>query len=322
MSSFDLFANIHRPDPNLIYKRDDPNDPRLGEIVKSDPSTFIDSQIVILGCPQDEGVRRNKGRPGAADAPDSIRQSFYRLSVSTLDLARIRLFDSGNTIIQDTLEATHDLHREIVRKILSDGKNLIVLGGGNDTSYPDCSALALETQNVLAFNIDAHFDVRADEPRNSGTPYRQLLEENHLQPERFFEMGYQLFGNSPVYLQYLAEKGVRAFSLDALRKKGIIETFKMILDHAGDSALFWGFDLDSVRAADAPGVSAPNPVGFSGDEFCQIAYLAGQHPGTRIVEFTEVNPTYDIDGRTCRLTAAAMFYYLMGYSAQKINESV
>jgi arginase family enzyme len=37
---------------------------------------------------------------------------------------------------------------------------------------------------VLALNVDAHFDVRADSPRNSGTPYRQLLEEGKLKVPR------------------------------------------------------------------------------------------------------------------------------------------
>jgi arginase family enzyme len=36
-------------------------------------------------------------------------------------------------------------------------------------------------ENWIAINIDAHFDVRADNPRNSGTPYRQLLEEKLAQ---------------------------------------------------------------------------------------------------------------------------------------------
>ena len=48
----------------LFYRRDDPNDPRLGELVKRDPKDYEGADIVILGCPQDEGVKRNGGRVG------------------------------------------------------------------------------------------------------------------------------------------------------------------------------------------------------------------------------------------------------------------
>lgn len=300
----DIFSITTRPNPDLFYRRDDPNDPRLGEVVPQ--ISYEEAQVVILGCPQDEGVRRNKGRIGAAAAPDAIRTYFYRLAVPD---NFPRVFDLGNTVIQPTLEATHEVHCKVVRQVIRDGKTLVVLGGGNDVSYPDCSALAMEVPNLLAFNVDAHFDVRADVPRNSGTPYRQLLEENFVQ--HFYEMGYQPFGNSTIYLNYLKSKGVHFHTVEQIREVGLRTVFQNILQYHTAEAIFWGLDLDSVQVSDAPGVSAPNPTGFMADEFCQIARIAGGDKRSRIFEITEVNPTYDIDGRTCRLAAVAMFYFLI-----------
>ena len=269
--------------------------------------TTTPARFVILGCPQDEGVQRNKGRPGAAAAPDEIRSFLYRLA---LDCAEGAIFDLGNTQIQSTLGATHDLHQQNVETVIADGKVPIVLGGGNDLSYPDCAGLAAIYPDPLAFNIDAHFDVRADEPRNSGTPYRQLLEENHLRGNRFFEMASQPYANSRVYADYLVEKGVRVHDLESLRRAGISTQFRAILNEMETDTIFWGFDLDSVRAADAPGVSAPSPLGLTGEEFCKIAAIAGGDSRTKIIEFTEVNPRFDIDGRTSRLTALAIWHFL------------
>lgn len=302
-----LFDLTTRPDPSVFYQRNDPNDTRLGELVSSD---YEAAQIVILGCPQDEGVRRNKGRPGAALAPDAIRRAFYRLS--PLGIQPEIVFDIGNTRIQSTLEETHATHQQIVEQIISDGKRLIVLGGGNDTSYPSCAGLSQAISgDVAAFNVDAHFDVRADQPRNSGTPYRQLLEGGHIQPQNFYEMGYHPFANSPVYLQYLEQIGVNIYSLENLRSVGIKTKFEHILnelDHI--QAIFWGIDMDVIHAAEAPGVSAPNPLGMTGDELCRIMQLAGRDKRTRIIEFTEVNPTNDIDERTSKLVAIAIYHYL------------
>ena len=53
--------------------------------------------------------------------------------------------------------------------------------------------------------------------RNSGTPYRQLLEEGLLRPHRFFELGSQPFCNAQAHADYLKEKRVRVMPLAALR---------------------------------------------------------------------------------------------------------
>ena len=69
----EIFDLTTRPNPETFFKKNDRNDPRLGEIVTANPDDYATADIVILGCPQDEGVRRNNGREGAAKAPDAIR---------------------------------------------------------------------------------------------------------------------------------------------------------------------------------------------------------------------------------------------------------
>src|SRR5579875_1430495 len=53
-----------------------PDDPRLGECVtfwrEGEPELRA-GRPVLVGFPQDEGVHRNRGRPGAAGAPAAIR---------------------------------------------------------------------------------------------------------------------------------------------------------------------------------------------------------------------------------------------------------
>lgn len=310
--STDIFTATMRPAPELFYRRGDTHDRRLGELALASPADYPSAQVVILGCPQDEGVRRNRGRPGAADAPSQIRAALYRMGVAGVE--QIRLFDLGDTLIQPTLEATHDLQRRLVAQIIRDGKLLIALGGGNDLAYPDVAGLVGAAGRVLALNIDAHYDVRADLVRNSGTPYRQLLEEGHLAPERLVQIGSQPFANSPVYTRYLHERGVRVYPLSETRARGTA-LLEEILQTAAD-AVFWGVDMDVVRAADAPGVSAPNPLGMTAEEICQITALAGAHPRTRLIEITEVNPAFDIDQRTCRLAAAVIWHAIVGFAAR------
>ena len=301
-------------DTALYFTRNDAADPRLGDRVNRGAGAYETAQVVIVGCPQDEGVRRNKGRPGAAQGPTEIRRALYRMTVNGLEA--LGLCDAGDTTPQATLEDTHAAHRRVVERLLADGKRVLVLGGGNDISYPDCAALAQHSGDVLAFNVDAHFDVRPNAERNSGTPYRQLLEEGLLQPKRLFELASQPFCNAAEHAQYLNDKGAHVVPLDALRATGAARVVRRALREAEKAkAVFWGLDLDVVNASEAPGVSAPNALGLTGAELCEIARLAGAEPRTRIVELTELNPAFDVDGRTARLAAAAIWHYLAAVAA-------
>ena len=306
-----IFELTTRPDRELFFSKNDPNDPRLGELIKSDESAYEKADIVILGCPQDEGVKRNNGRVGAALAPQAIRRQFYRLTPMGF---KKRICDLGDTDVNGSLEEILDRHTAVAEQIMRDGKRLIVLGGGNDISYADGRAMAsvFGVENWIGLNIDSHLDVRDDKPINSGTPYRQLLEEGFLQASKFYEIGYQSHFCSPIYYRYISELGVNRISLEVLRgrdeihqeiRERVRETF---VHHSSSLSTFFGFDMDVVRSSDAPGTSAPSPLGLRAGEFITLVKYATSLINTKLIEFTEMNPNFDQDDRTAKLVAIAM----------------
>ncbi len=312
-----IFELTTRPDRSLFFSRNDKHDPRMGEIVQSEPDHYESADLVILGCPQDDGIRRAGGRPGAASAPDAIRQQFYRLTTFNM---KKKVFDLGNIRIGATLEETHDVQCEVVKQVLRDGKRIIILGGGNDISFPDGVAMAdiFGADCWIGINIDSHLDVRIADERNSGTPYRQLLDGKHLVPRYFYEVAFQTHFCSPVYYNYIRDLGVNRISLELLRsraeadielREGIRNSF---IAHSSSLNTFFGFDMDAVRSADAPGTSAPSPLGLRAGEFIQLVKYAASLANTKIVEFTEVNPTYDVDDRTTKLVAIGMHRFCTG----------
>ena len=310
----DIFKLTTRPDATLFFKSHDANDKKCGDIVVDKESDYESCRFVIVGCPQDEGVRRNQGRPGAAEAPDKIRQALYKLSAPA-KLQEGLLFDAGNTLIGETLEETHQNQTQVVAQLVKDDKIAIILGGGNDISYPDGVALSKRYSKFLAINVDSHFDVRENNQRNSGTPYRQLLEEKIIDPKHFYELAIQPLANSAVYSDYLKKKKVTAVMLEQLRKKGVEKTLKYILKSDKSKSIFWGIDMDSVRSSDAPGVSASYPTGLTAEEILSITAIAGQDKRSRILEISEVNPKFDIDGRTCKLAALLIITFLRNQNA-------
>lgn len=319
MAAVDLFKAVSRPDEALFYARNDPNDVRLGEVAVRREDQFAKCQVVVVGCPQDEGVARNKGRVGAKLAPSEIRRALYRLPAPGT-LNSIRVFDLGDLVLKGTLEKTHEAYADVVGALLKNGKTVISLGGGNDIAYPDVKALAKQFGRIAAFNIDAHLDVRADKECNSGTPYRQLLEEKHVAPELFHEIGIQPHANSSKYLDYVSQKRIGVRTLAEVQERGVDEVLRGPLSATQVKAVFWGFDLDSVRASDAPGVSAPSPIGLTAEQICRIGSIAGRDARTRLIEISEVNPAFDLDGRTSRLAALILMHALVEMAERASGE--
>ncbi len=298
----EILDHISSVNANLFSSRNNPDDIRLGDRIYTLPEHYQDCDTVLLGCPQDIGVVRNQGRPGAHKAPDEIRKALYKYPLG-IEHQNLKLFDLGDVDTEGTLEDIHMKLYTVVSNLLKDSKTIIVLGGGNDISYPNCGALSRICKNPLVFNIDKHLDVRKDDNRNSGTSYRQLIEEKLINPKYFYEIGTNTYANSPVYIKYLEKIGANIFYLNEIRKTGVYNTFKRILKHDSPGSIFWGFDMDVVRSVEAPGVSDPGPMGFTASEICEIADVAASDQRTRIIEITEVNPRFDVNGMTSKLAA-------------------
>ncbi len=304
------FESLIKPQKDLFYHSQDPNDLRIGAVASSDGKDYERCDFVLLGCPQDMGVNRNHGRTGAAKAPGAIRDRLYRLAAPE-GLKPGQLLDLGDIPTDQPLENIHDHHCAVAEQVLRDGKVLIVLGGGNDLSYPDVTALRTVYPESLTVNVDAHLDIRINKERNSGTPYRQLLDEKIIEPERFFEIGFQYHANSSKYLSDAESMGINMLPLNSLLKAPIKKGLDKVFMLDKSQTCFLGFDMDVVKSSDAPGVSAPSPTGLSAEQAVEIVEFLAIYKDTRLFEITEVNPEFDIDARTSKLAAILIFRFLL-----------
>jgi len=300
--------------PQLSLPQTTPDDVRLGQLLGEDLSKNAVPQVVLVGFPSDEGVRRNGGRPGAAQAPDALRHFLYKL---TPDPERVEPFrrllqhtrDLGNLVLSGELERDQALLGSAIAPYLNRGVVVIVLGGGHETAYGHFLGYVEADQEVALLNLDAHADVR---PLNvgkghSGSPFRQALDH----PLKFC-LGYTVAGLLPhavsqSHLDFIAEHGGRFVWRSALTRQAIDEVFASL-----DQAHLVTFDLDAVDQAYAPGVSAPATRGLSSELWLYAAYKAGKQPQVRSFDVVELNPTYDRDGQTARLAALTVWQFLRG----------
>lgn len=315
-----LEKHLTPPDPTLFFTRNDPGDPRMGDLVGHDPASFPDSaRVALIGVPQDIGVRRNGGRVGAAAAPDAIRAMLYRLTPYDIESGKNLpgdfLFDLGNVRVDGDLEEIHERVTEVVREVCKAGVIPLVLGGGHDTTYAAASGVAAEYGALGMINVDAHLDVRAPNPlRNSGTSFRMLIEEGKVVPEYFVELGIQGFVNAAGHAEWLYGRGAHIITLDEIRSCGFDEMLATAYLNATPSSerVYATLDIDGVRSSDAPGVSATMPDGITAAEFLAAARSLGRRPYTVALDMVELNPTYDQDNRTAKLAAHAVIRFLTG----------
>jgi formimidoylglutamase len=292
--------------------RHDSNDLLQSDVSHFTTEKFSEATHVVIGCPQDHGVLRNQGRPGAAEAPAAIRSIFYRLKPPE-GANEIRLIDLGDVQVDGVLEDIHFRLQSVVAYSLAAGKSVIVLGGGNDISFADGAALAETFGEIVCLNLDAHLDIRKSPSRNSGTPYRNLLDQDLIKPTNLFEVGIQPWANSSHYLDEARNLGIHIKTLGEIHKtQGDPWDLIANLPHL---PLLAGLDMDCVRSSDAPGASAPSPVGFSAEEILAFVDRVREHPAATVFEISEVNPVFDLDSCTSRLAALAVYTFLYGLRA-------
>ena len=259
----------------------------------------------IVGFECAEGVRRNKGRLGAAQAPNALRGELAKLPWRFSE--NRRLIDVGNIVCAgENLETAQQQLGDAVNTLLSNGSTPVILGGGHETLYGHYLGvrefLGIDASLGIV-NIDAHFDLRPyDEQTSSGTMFRQILEQD--KHTGYFVAGIQRYGNTQELFDRADVLGVTYVHEDEMIAGQLGELMNS-LDAFMDQhdAVLLTLCTDVVNAAFAPGVSAPSPFGLEPTIVREIIRKVAAHEKTRSFDICEVNPSLDENGRTVKLGA-------------------
>jgi formiminoglutamase len=314
------------PEPEGLVHR--PGDPRLGEVIErwhGAPDAVRPGRAVLVGFPQDEGVRRNHGRPGAADAPREVRRRLHLLTPydgsCDIPLTEPPPLDAGDVRLTGSLEESQEALAVVVGAILARGAVPVVLGGGHETAFGVYLGHVAARLPVGIINLDAHLDLRPCQAgtASSGTPFRQALEHptQPLPGPRYVCLGAQPHSASREHLLYARKQGCVVRWYGEVRGE-LTRCFAEERDRlaAAGCQVHVSLDADVVGAADVPGVSAPNVTGLSGEEVLACVRLAGRSPQVAGMELVEINPRHDLDGRSSRWAALAVWHFLVGLASR------
>ena len=279
-------------------------------------NTTQHASFALIGFGSDEGVKRNKGRLGAADAPDMIRAQLANLPVHQ----SVSIVDIGTVVCeQGQLEKAQADLADQVERSLQQGMKPIVLGGGHEVAFGSFSGLFQYIQHhepqqkIGIINFDAHFDLREAEQVTSGTPFLNAakLSEQNQKEFHYLCIGVAKHSNTKALFdtadrlncQYIYDQQLQLSEIDHLISKinGFIEKI---------DALYITVDLDVFSASIAPGVSSPAVKGIDLSVFDPLFQAIKKSGKIRVFDVAECNPRFDLDNRTAKLAAYIIFNYI------------
>lgn len=285
-------------------------------IVPKDEDVFdflkrTDAKYVLLGIPEDVGIRANLGRPGAKSAWESTLQSIAniqhnkfckgnqiiilgRVDVSQ-EMSEAQDLDQNNPEDRKQLfKIVENLDKEvshIIYKIVKAGKTPIIIGGGHNNAYGNIKGTALGLGKAInAINFDAHSDFRILEGRHSGNGFSYAFDEGFL--KNYFVFGLHESYTSKNVLDLI--KGindrVKYNTYDEIKirqEKTFQLEMKNALDHIKNEAFGIEIDLDAVPNIAS---SAMTPSGFSVEELRQFVHYFSKHKNAAYLHICEGAP--------------------------------
>ncbi|WP_180034420.1 MULTISPECIES: formimidoylglutamase [unclassified Acinetobacter] len=295
----------------------DPSQLRIHQIMnQSNCFDMVVPTFTLVGFCSDEGVNRNFGRVGAAEAPDLIRKQLASLPI----VHEVALHDRGNIscLDGDLEQAQTHLSAELV-DLLESGHAPIVLGGGHEVAYGSFKGLFDFVQKnephktIGIINFDAHFDLRNHSVATSGTPFLQAakLSQEFNQNFNYLCLGVARHSNTKELFSTADRLNCTYIYDNELRQPSssqVLSTIKNFIDRV--DILYVTVDLDVFSAAIAPGVSAPAVRGIDVACFDELFSFIHSSGKIRLLDIAECNPRYDIDQHTAKLAAYIIFNYI------------
>ncbi len=261
-------------------------------------SDYSSSKFVIFGAPFDSTT---SFRSGQRFGPNRIREASSTLErfvyTNQTNFKEIGVYDMGDVELTVSPDKMIEHVHEATRKILSDGKFPIMLGGEHSVSIG--ASLALREFDGSILFLDAHPDFRDSllgERLSHGSVAKRSIE--NLSLEKVAAIGLRSISmeefHDPTFKRY------NMFTTDDVRREGVEKIVEKSLTKLNSDKIYLSLDLDIIDPAFAPGVATPEPFGLDPFQIREIIKLIGKKlVGADIVE---IDPPYD-NGNTAILAA-------------------
>ena len=261
-----------------------------------DPAELEGFDVAIVGAPTDDLV---SDRPGARFGPRAIRAAscppgpHLEAKIDPFDELRVVDFGDAPVIPADPVR-THAAIEATVAQVLAVGGLPIVLGGDHSISEPDIHAVSAAHGPVGLVHFDTHTDTGSEVygvEVSHGTPFYRLVEQGHLAPKRYVQIGLRGYWPGDVEFAWQEKHGVTSFFMHDVREHGIAEVVRRSVEVVGDGPTFLTIDVDVLDPAFAPGTGTPEPGGMTSADLLWAARMLSTELELVGADVVEVIPT-------------------------------
>jgi agmatinase len=261
-----------------------------------DPAELEGMDVAIIGAPTDDLV---SDRPGTRFGPRAIRAASCppgpHLEAKIDAFEELRVVDFGDApVIPADPVRSHAAIEATVAQVLAAGALPIVLGGDHSISEPDIRAVSAARGPVGLVHFDTHTDTGSEVygvEVSHGTPFYRLVEQGHLDPKRYVQVGLRGYWPGEPEFSWQREHDVTSFFMHDVRELGIEEVVRRSIEVVGGGATFLTIDVDVLDPAFAPGTGTPEPGGMTTAELLWAARTLSAELELVGADVVEVIPT-------------------------------
>ena len=261
-----------------------------------DPADLAGVDVAVVGAPTDDLV---SDRPGTRYGPRAIRAASFppgaHLEVKVDAFEELRIVDFGDApVVPADPVRSHEAIEALVAQVVAAGAIPVVLGGDHSISEPDIRACAAAHGPVGVVHFDTHTDTGTEVfgvEVSHGTPFYRLVEQGHLDPGRYVQIGLRGYWPGKAEFAWQAERRVTSFFMHDVRDLGIEEVVRRAVEAVGAGPVFLTVDVDVLDPAFAPGTGTPEPGGMTTVDLLRAARTVATELELVGADVVEVIPT-------------------------------
>ena len=261
-----------------------------------DPRELEGADVAIIGAPTDDLV---SDRPGTRFGPRAIRAASCppgpHLEAKVDASAVLKAVDFGDAaVIPADPRRTHEAIERVVGEALDAGAIPVVLGGDHAITEPEIRAVAQRHGPVGLIHFDTHTDTGREVfgvELSHGTPMFRLVENGHVDPERYVQIGLRGYWPGEEEFAWQTERGITSLFMHDIRDHGIGAVVDQAVDIAGSGPCFLSIDIDVLDPAFAPGTGTPEPGGMTSADLLWAARRIASRVDLVGADLVEVLPS-------------------------------
>ena len=277
--------------------------------------------LVVIGVPTSVA---SLSPSKAYQTPQRFRSILGRFSTfhsdHAVDMGPLSVADRGDWQISSLGLEEYQPAIEASARHLARGPVYAFLGGDNGITSPLVRGVSRgQLRRVGVLTFDAHHDVRTlDRGPTNGTPIRALIDDG-LPGEQVVQIGLHSFANSLEDRTYCDKHRIRIATMETVEAQGLAAVVGAALDGLGQQCewIYVDFDIDVLDRAYAPACPGALPGGMRPRQLATAAWLCGQHPKVRAVDFVEVDASVDVNDLTLMNMATVFLSFAAGVAARE-----